>query len=357
MKSENKPNQVTKLNPAGYVALPFNENQFKEFVVGLLGKPQSISGSKEGIFEIELDDIRNIYSLLNQRINQQNDSHLISFNSSIVFSDDTTVLLNSIEELLSYSEIKPVVAKEIHLTFVYLIQFFDKDVPEKQEINLSFVTSKENVLLNENKILDIYDPLLVARRLRKRSKNGYIQYSIKHTARTWGSDLDALLSNHLTNLLKSEPKSTVFFRENGILFGLAFFFFSVGLSIFYSQRINKSIIETRSKEIREYFSNKSEETLSAISQKLEYMANLEPLKYDGFLMILISFFIGAFGMIFISESFSNRKQSHILLTKESIKYKEEKDKEYSNQLRNFIFSIIISIVCSVLANYLFEYFN
>jgi len=47
---------------AGYVTLPFNDDQFKEFIKGLLGSPQTISKALEGAFEITFEDIGVLYT-------------------------------------------------------------------------------------------------------------------------------------------------------------------------------------------------------------------------------------------------------------------------------------------------------
>jgi hypothetical protein len=42
-----------------------------------------------------------------QRVSQQNDGVLIQFKSKIVYSDNSSVELTSIDELLTYNEIRP----------------------------------------------------------------------------------------------------------------------------------------------------------------------------------------------------------------------------------------------------------
>lgn len=56
----------------GYLALPFDQDQFQEFVKGLLGKPQTITKRIRGNFEISLKDLQNFHDLIEQRISQQN---------------------------------------------------------------------------------------------------------------------------------------------------------------------------------------------------------------------------------------------------------------------------------------------
>ena len=72
-------------NQNGYLTLPFNESQFKDFVSGLLGKPQTLTKRIRGDFEIYLKDLQNFHDLLNQRIIQQNNGHLIQLRTKIFF--------------------------------------------------------------------------------------------------------------------------------------------------------------------------------------------------------------------------------------------------------------------------------
>src|SRR5215208_6114160 len=109
--SSNQPNEPKEIQlkpaeqvEAGYVMLPYDEAQFKDFIKSLLGSPQTVGKTIRGIFEIEMNDIRNLYQLILQRVTQQNDGILAQFKAKIVFSDNSSVEINNIEELLTYNE-------------------------------------------------------------------------------------------------------------------------------------------------------------------------------------------------------------------------------------------------------------
>ena len=138
--NENRPKQITSVEE-GFVVLPMTGDQFKEFVKSLLGNPQTISKNFAGSFDIEPADVRNLYHLILQRITQQNDGILASFSGKFVFSDDSTVELNSIEELLTYNEVRPITSRALHLTWSFMVRFQDKKTPEKQRIQISFIAS------------------------------------------------------------------------------------------------------------------------------------------------------------------------------------------------------------------------
>lgn len=69
------------------VVLPCEPDYFRDFVAGLLGKPQTITKEIFGAFELNKDDIANFYHLVIQRVGQQNESTLIQFTVRIVYDD------------------------------------------------------------------------------------------------------------------------------------------------------------------------------------------------------------------------------------------------------------------------------
>ena len=123
------------------VALPCEPEQFSSFISSLLGKPQTISKGYTGSFEITHQDIQSAYRLVCQRVSQQNQGTLIQFSVRLVFDDNSTVLLNSFEDFLGYTEVRPLVVTQAHLSWSFLVKFEDREHPEKQEIDLSFVAS------------------------------------------------------------------------------------------------------------------------------------------------------------------------------------------------------------------------
>lgn len=196
------------------VVLPCSVDTFGEFISGLLGKSQEIEGGEFGPYAIEDKDIEQVYHLVVQRVNQQNDVHPISFIARVVYDDGTSIQLNSLADFQSYAEVKPVVSTEVHLTWNYLIQFGKTRPPEAQEINLSFVSSKRSSSVRHQLALfgDSVRNVITGR--------GYISYRIKYTARTWGADIEGLLKNYIKNTLHTESFIRKFVRRHSELIGL-----------------------------------------------------------------------------------------------------------------------------------------
>ena len=95
----------------GYLTLPFSEDQFREFVSSLFGRPQELSRTIVGEFAIELGDILNIHFLLEERIAQQNNGYLAQFSAKIFYDDNSSILLNSFNSLSNYVESKALIQK------------------------------------------------------------------------------------------------------------------------------------------------------------------------------------------------------------------------------------------------------
>ena len=115
------------------VTLPFPPEAFREFISGLLGQPQTLERRFLGTFELSRPDVETIFHLVDQRVKQQNEASLIQFTIKIIYDDNSSVLLNSIDDFVRYTEVRPVVSVAAHLSWTYLIKFQDRAVPEKQE--------------------------------------------------------------------------------------------------------------------------------------------------------------------------------------------------------------------------------
>lgn len=313
-----KDNEI--INTSGHVALPFNEDQFKDFIVSLLGKPQTISKNFPGSFEIQKNTITGIHEILNQRITQQNDSQLIQFRTTVYYDDNSTVTLNGYDHLIHYNENLPLVSKAVHLTWQYLIKFRDKNNYERQEINLSFTTNhSEYPLSNENGI--------------RYYANSYVNILINHTARTWGADIEALLSKHLKTIVKEESKLSRYLRysdETVTSIVTAFLtLITLGFSVFKTLNLRQNLNLDTKFWIHHYF---------------------------GYIFLFIATLIlGKTVGIIIEEIHLQNKPSFILLTNDSEKDKIEILKSYRNNWKKYFWTIFSGILLGIIGNYIYDF--
>src|SRR5260370_7953108 len=97
------------------ITLPVEPDQLGAFVSGLLGKPQTMSRSMRGPFQVRRADIEDLHELIEQRLSSQNNASLVGFSAKIVYQDASSVLLNAFFQFKTYNQVKPPPSEQIHL--------------------------------------------------------------------------------------------------------------------------------------------------------------------------------------------------------------------------------------------------
>lgn len=320
---EENTNEVQNFQTNGKVALPFNEKQFKDFIVSLLGKPQTISKFIRGTFEIDKENLISLFEVINQRIYQQNDAKLIQFRASIYYDDNSTVTLNGFDHLVSYNEKLPLVSKAVHLTWQYLVKFRDKETFEKQEISISFLTESDGPV-------PIFDD-----EMRNRFYETGINFRISHTARTWGADIEGMLTKQLKTIIKKDSKILNYFRYNDDNIKDLLSAVLVAITLIYS------LINT--------FKLKNSEKL--VNDPTAWIHH-----YGNYIFL----FSGIFILIKVTNSLLEEFQvygspSFILLTSESLKEKNKRLKKNKGKWIRYIGTMIISLILGIVTNYIYHY--
>ena len=189
-------NTAMDIQPKGtfQVVLPCAAEDFRGFVAGLLGKPQETKGEIEGVFQLTPKEIVNICHLVTQRISRQNEASLITMGITAHYDDGDSVTHHNIQDFESYHPTTPCKPVGISIDFIYLIKFQGRDVPEKQEINVSVETDME----------------YGHRRVKRWFRSGIFVYRILHTERTWATDISGLLKGHAASIIKT-PSAIVKF--------------------------------------------------------------------------------------------------------------------------------------------------
>lgn len=341
MSERKEQKDVTRIeHREGHVILPYSEKDFHKFLKGLLGKPESIKKDFRGVFYLSVDDIVSLFHLVDQRINQQNEATLVDFSTTINYDDGSSVTLSGIDSLQTYNEIKPVISSSTVLIWNYLVLFRDKKVAEKQEIQVVFDSGYEN------------DEFYIRRRFQPRGNK--IEVSIFHTARTWGADIESLLTNYLNKLLITESKLERFLlRYNdfiGVIVGTLLFLSSLIVSYWTTWTFARTNVDKIQKSL---LGDQS------ASSKIDFIADLLASGAWGqhyfhiltflIIILIVAIFVGAF----VSASIPPRKSSHVLLSQ---KASELRDKELKWRRKNWIkfaISLIVSILCSVAGNWIF----
>lgn len=326
------------------VVLPCSTQDFGNFISSLLGKPQTISNSVKGPFEIVKGDIQNVHLLLEQRIQQQNESSLTQFTAKLIFSDDSSVLLNSIEEFLTYNEVRPIYCTALHLTWVFLIKFKDKNHPEKQQIDLSFLAGGDIPQFDR----DI--PSIIFHR----SGNGLIIYRISHTARTWGADIDSLLNAHLRGLVDEIPKFRKFLAKHDNSISILTFCLLFLASIICSFVSTASFVASQKSKITQIEAINTVNTVT--SAQMKYLLDtVASGMWERFLLFSIIFLLFSFvlsiGMsMWVGATADNLPPSFLLLTKESEKRKLKILSRSRLRWFSFIGSMVVTFAIGIAGN-------
>ncbi len=338
------------------VILPCDTAHFGQFVSGLLGKPQTIEKSLHGVFEINSGDVTNTYHLVNQRINQQNEATLIQFTVKIIYNDDSSVLINSLEDFQAYTEVRPLISTGVSLSWSYLVKFKNKDVPERQNIDLSFRSGADDGI---GAIVE--DGIIIRKGYRRGWYRSGAFIRIEHTERTWGIDIESLLTGHIKGFMKSpDSKTNIIYKNSGpigFIVGVLFFLGAIAGSIYTSSQFIESYIE-KLKLMTEKEVIQSDLLLSKIDFLIEIISTGA---WPKFIFAVVAFvtlsaiasiFIG----IYVSEKAENSPSSFVLLSKSAITNKTKVEERLSKSWHSFWVSIFSSIAAGLISNYIFAYY-
>jgi disulfide bond formation protein DsbB len=264
--------------------------------------------------------------------------------TQIYYTDESSVLLSSYEELVTYNEVKPVISEAVRMTWTYLIQFADKNVPEKQEIELMIISTPQRNVIEDDDIPVIF-PIY-----------GQFRLIIKHTARTWGADIESLITHQINSILTPCSNFRKFIRRRseriGLFTGLLFLISSLIGIYFYTRSFNKNEINKVTNFVKKtkIIDGKVDYLLNYIAQNNQNLFFLKSL-----LFIVVSIFIAIILGVWVESQADNKTKSYLVLTREANKYRDIQVKKSERKVLWFWASIVISILTGVLSNYFFKW--
>ncbi|MEX1040946.1 MAG: hypothetical protein WDZ51_09965 [Pirellulaceae bacterium] len=351
--AENPSNNVTPLpsNEAGHLVLPFGHDEFSEFIRSLLGRPQAIARNVPGPFEIEIRDVRNLHHLIDQRVAQQNECTLVEFHATIAFDDGSAVEFQSMDDLLNYNEVRSVVSYGLHVEWVYLVRFQDRQLPERQKIAMSFSSGTSQRHFTR----DIQSSFMAM------PCDGDMFFRIEHTARTWGADIEALLGNHLQNLRKQVSPIKTFIRGHSgkVAFGVGTAFFVTALTVSFA--VTGSFASARIAEMSAMLESLEVEGQVAVTAQLKIIADfIAAGAWARYYLGLLVFVVGALILsviftVWVDSAGSKQEPSFVLLTRRSFLNKEAALRKLNRTWLSFGLGLIASVVTGVLANLVFAW--
>jgi hypothetical protein len=342
----------------GAIQLPCSQEAFASFISGLLGEQQEIKRTFSGSFTLGIPDIENFHYLIDQRIREQNQHHLVSFKATILYSDGSSVSVNGLDNLKKYAEIRPLVSSGVSLSWTYLIKFGDNEKPEKQQIDIdirALANSKMRVFFSKK------DGSVFGVDEITSQNTGYISFCIYHTARSWGADIENLLKGHIENFIKDKDGPVRrFSRRNAGRISLLSFLSS--MSLLTMAGINLLEVMT-SYSIREYMnaSSTNNDTMWSISNKVDFIFRTMNSTYSMYapaitiITIIGSFVISAIMAGYIHGKVEEQEPSFILMSRASEENMKNTLEKYNSRWVKFLIAFTLNISAGILANIIIMY--
>jgi hypothetical protein len=330
------------------VVLPCPPDQFRDFIAGLLGRAQTIETGIEGPFEVRKENVESLFHLLGQRIGSQNEATLVQFTARIIYDDNSSVLLNSLQDFLAYNEVKPLISVALHLSWTYLIKFQNKKFPEKQVIEVSFDTTGQAIQLSGVGSLQMLY-----------RKSPPIILRIEHTDRTWGADIEALLRGNLELLQQHVGRARCFANKFAGRIGAVAAVLALALTLFTTYRISCEFAVTQLSKLSESVKGLTGNASIVTAKQIDFLVNLVTAgvwtRFTLFsAVLLIALGVGSifFGGI-VSDYARVVVPSFVLLTNQSFERKKIENQRLTNSWYKLVGTFLGAVGIGVLSNAVF----
>lgn len=326
------------------LSLPIMKKDLGQFIYSLLGQPQSIERELNIAFNIDHAWLINLHQTLIQRIQMQAEAQLVSFKVVIAFDDGLKRTLSTIEAFESYQEMKKKIPISIKIIWNYLVKFPQKEIPEKQQI--SFSAKIHHIVKfssdEKSKITNLHST---------------IRYQIDYTERTWGDDIESLMSSQVDEIEQSETKFDNIYNKLRLLLGgllplVAIYVIYQTIFFVRSQKIDDLMVN---------FNNTFEGKIPSsevISTKIDYLAQLYQVyavKDIEQVYAVILFFLSIVLTIVLLNITRKRTYSFIVISKSSEEYRENVLKKEGRKNSILLGSYILSIGASVLGSFAYHW--
>lgn len=263
---------------------------------------------------------------------------------TIAYDDHSTVLINSLEDFVRYHEVRAITSVAAHLSWTFLVRFQDRLVVEKQQIDVSIVAEKSIPVISD----ELGHHVFVGSQPK-----GFFFFRISHTARTWGADIEALLTGHIENLIKKIHPLKTFIREKsgwiGFGVGLVLLLCSMAGCLYTTQAILDSQLQQA----------KASTTPAA---KLDYVVHLlatgtwPRFFFYVFCFLIIALAVSIFLGIWAGSAADNEEPSFLLLSKQAEKHRTKQFAKTKKSWFSFVLSLLTSISAGIIGRILFELF-
>jgi hypothetical protein len=348
------------------ISFPLDENSFKDFMVSLLGQPESIEGTVEGSFEIDIGGFDHLNNLIDHRIDTQNSSSLLEFRTKLFFNDGSSISFNGVQSLLEYKELRPLICTGFTFTWSYLVKFNNKQASERQEISVSSL-KKETSTNRKIRKSAFLSPLsnLVELIISLSTDQPEITYSIRCTDRNWGIEISELIRNCLSQFIKIDSSPLTRIRQAIVdnfrlvlascsILGL----YAMWMLLYRELGPRLDFCKNLSTKVKDYTRVDVD-----LSKKTDYLiqliASCNGRDYTSFwpsILPVVGFFIcSIFLPIIIYKLVEFPNYRFIIFTEQSKRQRDAYFHKLSNRKNFWIVTVIIGCLIGVLSNWIFKF--
>jgi len=336
--------EIVKIEVADQaVALPVDKKTLGEFISALLGQPQSLEREFVEPFSANHQWFLHFFSLVLQRIQQQNSPEPIAFTATIKYRNNIERKITSWEAFEHFSETQNIVSIGVKFNLALLIRFPGKLAPERQEIIIAFDAREQQVGMIES---------LLA---RGRTTNS-ILLEIRHTERTWADDILRLVETELASIQTTE--SSLKKRLRKFFIPLASFSFPVMVLAsstysWWASRGNNDLVTAKVLALAEG----GKEDMHSLHKKIDLLlAQTQDISLSKFaeMPAIIYSMVVAIVLILGGVFLARPNPSFVVLSQAAEKNRKESlEKQRRKSLWLFL-SMIGSIVLGVVGNFVYD---
>jgi len=170
--------------PANAIVIPLDNRVLGEFISGLLGQSRFMERQfLDRRFEIDLNWLRNLDQIIEQRLSSQNQAKLVSFSARFYFANGKVIIIEDHNAFLSFHDMSNELSTGVDLRWNYLIKFPLAKLPEKQEIRFSAFTDQDAAQQKSEKRKETKSFTSTA------DEDSSLFIAIHFTDVTWGEDI------------------------------------------------------------------------------------------------------------------------------------------------------------------------
>lgn len=326
------------------VALPVDKKTLGEFISGLLGQPQTLERKFENSFSADHQWFLHFFSLVLQRIQQQNAPEPLAFEATIQYRDKLERKVTTWQAFQHFSETQNIVSIGAKFHLALLIQFPAKQIPERQELIISFDARDNKQSFVES---------LVGRE----PTVGSIAVEIRHTERTWADDILRLIETELNAIQVPEGRlkkqlRKLFFPLVSLLFPLMMF-----ASVLYAEWSKRGARASTNEKILAVVNNDKPD-LQNLHAKVDLLlaeaTRSNQGKFGDETILIYSLLFAA--LVFFAGVFLARPNpSFVVLSPAAVKNRTETLERLKRKNLWLLISMIASVALGVIGNFVYDH--